>query len=175
MTARSGARPTLRPVARADASGVVACLGDLEVARNLVRVPVPYTLEHANEWLDRVEADAGERNQTLAIDAGGFCGVVNIVAGEDGPLLSYFLLRSHWGRGIMGEAVDAAIKLYFDTRPGDRILSAILEGNVASLKLQKRIGFVQTGSSMLYCHPREREVKSIATELSRSDYEKRAP
>lgn len=163
----------LRPVRRQDAAGVVACLNDMEVARNLIKVKPPYTLTDANTWIDRVEADGGENNQTLAVDRDGLIGVVNIVDKHTNPLLSYFLAREHWGRGIMSHAVDAAIKLFFESCGSDTLHSGVLADNAASLKIQRRIGFVEAGSSDIHCLARDCLVRNIETELSRETYSKR--
>ena len=48
-------RLRLRPVRAADAERIAAFLADPGITRMLARVPFPYTLEDAVEWLEHVK------------------------------------------------------------------------------------------------------------------------
>ena len=50
-------RLTLRPPAPPDAEDIALWLSDRNVARMLARVPHPYHVEDAEEWIDRVATD----------------------------------------------------------------------------------------------------------------------
>jgi RimJ/RimL family protein N-acetyltransferase len=71
----------------------------------------------------------------------------------------------------MTEAARAVIDWYFGTeREAVRIRSGVFHFNQASLAVQKKLGFTETGSSRRHCLARGEDVRHIDTELSRADW-----
>lgn len=136
-------RALLRPVRYNDAAGIAAGLGDREVARWLAHVPHPYRIGDARTWIASVAmgAEAGDE-ATFAVEIdGALAGIIGLHGLRLDPTLGYWLARSHWGRGVMGEAVGAALAWAFATLPIAGIRSGVFEGNAASLRIQQRLGF----------------------------------
>jgi len=59
--------------------------------------------------------------------------------------LGYDLLRSHWGRGIMSEAVGALLGYGFGELGLDRVEATVDPLNLRSVRLLERLGFTLEG------------------------------
>lgn len=57
----------------------------------------------------------------------------------------YDLLPSHWGRGIMSEALTAILDYGFDVMDLNRVQVLAMPRNARSLRLAERLGFVREG------------------------------
>lgn len=138
-------RLRLRPFRATDAGRIVNLLGDPEITRMLARVPSPYTLEDAAEWLDHVGCEDSWPAAITQPGDGVVIGLVSIERRQGGHHLGYWLGRYYWNRGFMSEAVSALVERFFD-RSGDATLhSGAFTDNPASLKVLQRLGFQVTG------------------------------
>ncbi len=82
---------------------------------------------------------------TLAIESDGrMIGTVGVGAGDVG----YFLAPSHWGRGLMTEALSAVVPAIFERFPIRKIEAGHFEDNPASGAILRKLGFEQTGREM---------------------------
>ena len=70
----------------------------------------------------------------------------------------------------MTEATRAVVDWYFGATDAPRIRSGVFSFNKASLAVQRKLGFTETGSSRRHCLARGEEVRHIDTELSRADW-----
>ncbi|MEX0311459.1 MAG: GNAT family N-acetyltransferase, partial [Tateyamaria sp.] len=100
-------RLTLRTPRMADAAAIASLVGDLDVSRWLTRVPHPYGLDDAHQFIEAVQNGNGN---TLLICVG--TQPVGCI-GTEGQL-GYWLGKNHWGRGYAGEACQAMIARHFD-------------------------------------------------------------
>ena len=57
---------------------------------------------------------------------------------------------------------------YFEATREDAIASGVFSFNKASLAVQKKLGFTQTGESRTHCLARKQEVRHIDTQLTRA-------
>lgn len=161
-------RLVLRRPVGSDADAIVAGLADFEVARMLARVPQPFDRRDAEDWLGRIAEAGPEGGFHFAVTEGGpLLGVIGIEKRREPDLhLGYWLARPHWGRGLMSEAVGAAIGWYFSRAGGGRLLSGVFADNRASLRLQQKLGFVVTGRSDVFSRARNAMVTHIDTEIT---------
>jgi RimJ/RimL family protein N-acetyltransferase len=67
----------------------------------------------------------------------------------------------------MSEAASAFVDLVFKITSLERIVSAATPGNTASLRLQERLGFIQTGRAEIDQPATGKALEVIATELKR--------
>jgi RimJ/RimL family protein N-acetyltransferase len=67
----------------------------------------------------------------------------------------------------MTEAARATIDWFFAATDEPIILSGAFAFNKPSLMVQNRLGFKETGRSMLHCLARNEQVRHIDTELTR--------
>ena len=110
--------------------------------------PHPYTDEDARRWLGA--AVVMEPLRFFAIEVGGEAaggiGVSPFVdiyrrSGEIG----YWLARSHWNRGIVGEAARAVTQYAFETLDLVRVQTGVLAWNVASMRVLEKCGYEREG------------------------------
>jgi RimJ/RimL family protein N-acetyltransferase len=169
------ARMLLRPPRAADADNIARYLDNFAVAGNLSRVPYPYRLSDAKAWLKtwRPDKPAGETSFTLDLPGEGAVGNVGFHPDTQGTVIGYWLAQPFWNRGLMSEAVRAALEWYFSVTDADVIASGVFHFNKASLAIQKKMGFVETGTSTRLCLARGEEVRHIDTELTRAVWAER--
>jgi RimJ/RimL family protein N-acetyltransferase len=73
----------------------------------------------------------------------------------------------------MSEAAGAAIDWYFEASGAPVLHSGVFAFNRASLAIQKKLGFVQTGTSSMHCLARGEDLRHIDTELTRAAWAER--
>lgn len=159
-------RLALRPHRIGDADAIAETLSDFSVTRMLARVPAPYDRQDALDWL--VPRAAGVSDDwTLAITERDdvHIGVVALELRHGRWHLGYWLNRYYWGRGIMTEAVAAALERFGRRMPETSVHSGVFADNPASLKLQSRLGFSITGCTEIYSFARNTMVPHIETVL----------
>jgi RimJ/RimL family protein N-acetyltransferase len=166
----------LRPPQVGDAEPIARYLNDMDVAGNLARVPFPYHLSDAKAWLKtrRPHLPAEATNFAIDLPDTGFAGQVGFHQGPDGPIIGYWLGRPFWGQGIMTEAVIASLDWLFSATANPAVYSGVFHFNAASLAIQYKLGFTQTGRSSLLCLARGAEVEHIDTKLTRGVWKARS-
>ena len=160
-----------------DAPRIAEILNNFAVAGNLARVPYPYFEDDARAWLRTRRPGLPPEETNFAIDLGdhGPIGMVGFHLKHRQPVLGYYLGQPYWGRGLMTEATAAAIDWFFATTAAPAIVSGVFAFNKASLAVQKKLGFVETGRSLLHCLARNEELRHIDTELTRQAWIGRTP
>jgi RimJ/RimL family protein N-acetyltransferase len=170
MTILKTPRFILRPPAMGDAEPIAHYLNDFDVAGNLARVPFPYRLGDARAWLRtrRPGLPLDETNFAIDLPEIGFAGQIGFHRGPAGTILGYWLGKPYWGQGIMTEAVIASLDWYFRVSGAAEVISGVFAFNAASLAIQTKLGFTQTGRSTLLCLARNAEVEHIDTIITRA-------
>jgi len=161
-------RQTLRQSRPEDASRIEALLNNFYVAGNLSRVPYPYNKADAKAWLKtwRPDRPAAETGSTLDLEGEGLIGHCGFHPDAQGTVIGYWLGEPFWIRGFMSEATEAVLDWYFETTAATCVSSGVFHFNKASLAIQKKLGFTETGTSFLLCLARKQEVRHIDTQLS---------
>lgn len=159
-----------------DAEPIARYLNDFAVAGNLARVPFPYHLSDAKAWLRtrRPNLPVEETNFSIELPGEGLVGHVGFHQGPQGPIIGYWLGQPFWNRGIMTEAVIASLDWFFAASAAPVVRSGVFHFNAASLAIQTKLGFTQTGRSTLLCLARGAEVEHIDTKLTRSVWKARS-
>lgn len=160
----STGRLVLRAPLDIDAPALAAGLSDYAVASMLARVPAPYLLADAVDWLASMTRGRSAEGFAFAVTLDGKAvGVVGFDWRGTDLHVGYWLARSYWGRGIMSEAVSAALSWHFAEEPGGTLVSGVFTDNRASLALQNRLGFAITGLGEVFCQARNRSQSHIET------------
>jgi [ribosomal protein S5]-alanine N-acetyltransferase len=140
-------RLRLRPVAGSDAPAFFEIHADPEAMRYWSSPPWTEP-EHAASVIasDRAELVAGRSIRfavvELASDAMiGCCSVHRIDRNQARCEVGYILRRSHWGRGLMREAMDAVVTFAFDVLSLRRLEADIDPRNAPSARMLDRLGF----------------------------------
>jgi RimJ/RimL family protein N-acetyltransferase len=188
---RTGRLTLRRPNAR-DTGAIAEALANYRVAKMLTRVPQPYHLEDAEDWLAAI-GEPGPATWIFAITLGGvrailapeleaangnvsdrLIGVVAIewreASSRTGWHVGYWLDEAHWGKGIMTDALNAVIARFFSVMMGETLFSSVMADNPASLRIQGKLGFDVTGVEDAYSESRAAGVRLISTELTFGGY-----
>jgi RimJ/RimL family protein N-acetyltransferase len=168
-------RLTLRQPVLADAERLARHLDNFAVSGNLSRVPYPYRLADAKAWIRSWTPDrpASETGFVIDLPGEGLIGHVGFHPDEQGTVIGYWLGEPYWNRGLMSEAAAAALAWYFAVTTEPAIGSGVFHFNKASLAIQKKLGFTETGHSYRLCLARGEEVRHIDTRLTRETWEGR--
>lgn len=162
---------TIRAPQPADADAIAAGLADYEVARMLTRVPSPFFRQDALDWLGGLPNGIGSQGCAFAVTLDEApVGCIGFDWRPRGIELGYWLGRPYWRRGLMSEAVSAALGWYFAEVPGGIVHSGALSDNAASLKLQQKLGFAVVGLSNAFSLARNRSHQLIETRLDRAAF-----
>jgi RimJ/RimL family protein N-acetyltransferase len=159
-------RLTLRPHRLGDADAIAESLSDFAVTRMLARVPAPYDRQDALDWLT-TRASGIATDWALAVTERDdvHIGTIGLELRHGRWHLGYWLNRYYWRRGIMTEAVSAALERFGRRMPETEVHSGVFADNPASLKLQARLGFSITGCTEVYSFARNTMVPHIETVL----------
>ena len=147
-------RMTLRAPTDVDAARIAEICSDREVARMTARMPHPYALENAFDWISRAQGQDPrvERSFVLDHEDEGPVGMLSLFPAQadglgrgPGVELGYCVGRRWWGRGLATEAVQAALG-WAKTRWKRRAVQAgHFEDNPASGAVLAKAGFLYTG------------------------------
>jgi RimJ/RimL family protein N-acetyltransferase len=164
-------RLTLRPHRISDADAIAGSLADFKVSRMLARVPQPYDRQDALDWLIR-QTSGLLPDWNLAITTGDdvHIGMVGMEFRRDGWHLGYWLNRFYWDRGYMTEAAGAVLERFFRRMPEATIRSGALADNLASLNIQRKLGFRIVDAGEIFSLARNRMAPHIDTTLSPEDF-----
>ena len=168
-------RLMLRQPRRTDAVRTARFLNNFRVAGNLARVPYPYLESDAVAWINdwRPDKPPAETGFTLDLPGEGLIGHCGYHLTGGIPVVGYWLGEPFWNRGFMTEALAAILGWYFEVTAAASIASGVFALNKASLVVQKKLGFTETGVSRMHCLARNEEVRHIDTELTRARWDRR--
>jgi RimJ/RimL family protein N-acetyltransferase len=110
--------------------------------------PHPYTMADAETYLNHVILERPAISFCIDIDNVAVGGI-GIRIGHDvhkyTAELGYWLGEQFWGRGVMGEAVNAFTHFCFNNFPLHRIYAEPYSNNPASVRVLEKAGFVLEG------------------------------
>jgi RimJ/RimL family protein N-acetyltransferase len=138
-------RLTLRKPTLADVRAIARLANDRRIAENTRRLPHPYSLDHAVEF---VRAIANDARETVFLIENSFVpiGIVGVDwRAPDAPELGYWLGVEDWGRGFGTEAARAAIDFAFEEFDAEQLLSGARVANPASRNILEKCGFQWSG------------------------------
>jgi ribosomal-protein-alanine N-acetyltransferase len=175
----STARLLLRTLRPDDATPLFALFNNWNVIRFLSAPPWPYSPGDSRLFVNGVVARSpGLNEEVLAITQGGtFIGVISVRQHEPGPLqrgagpnIGYWVGEPFWGHGFMSEALAALVAHIFGATDTDAIYSGAFMENVASLRVQEKVGFIRDGDSTLFSRPRNGDFPHVNTVLMRARF-----
>jgi 8-oxo-dGTP diphosphatase len=149
-------RLTLRPLRPDDAEALHRLVNDWEVTRTLAEIPYPYPRALADEWIGSTATQLADgTGYHLAIT--GHEGQTETIVGVVGlrldtkartGRLGYWVGRAYWGHGVATEAAGRLTRWAFANLPLDLITAQVTEGNDASAKVLRHIGFRDIGTGV---------------------------
>ena len=138
------ARLVLRAPRRGDVKAIATLANDRRIAANTARIPHPYAIEDAEQFIASVNKREGEACFVVTLD-GAPIGVCSVDLREDGPELGYWLGVACWGRGFATEAARALIDHAFGDLEHETLISGARVNNPASRRVLEKCGFQWTG------------------------------
>ncbi len=137
-------RLVLRPPHRDDAPAIASLANDKRIAVNTARIPHPYGLNHAEQFIAWANGGDGRAAFVIALGATliGACGVD---PRDDGLEIGYWLGVPYWGCGYATEAVRALIDHAFGDLQCEALAAGARVSNPASRRVLEKCGFQWTG------------------------------
>ncbi|BAT58388.1 putative succinyl-CoA transferase [Variibacter gotjawalensis] len=153
-------RLTLRAPRLEDAKAIAALAGDRRVAENTRRIPHPYRVEDAEQFIAKAGAAMPNEMALMVIeregDLVGGCSLTML----DGPApeVIFWLGVPFWGQGYATEALRAIIDHAFTDLDHKVLQAGTRVTNPASRRILEKCGFQWTGVGL----HRIRSIKSSA-------------
>jgi RimJ/RimL family protein N-acetyltransferase len=171
-------RLILRPLRDGDAAAIFASFNDWDVVRFLSAPPWPYTLADAESFVRMVTDPAADAETAFAITLNNkLIGSISVrerpasnLQADAGTNTGYWLGKKYWGHGYMTEAVRALIGHVFALSRAEAIYSGAFADNLASLRVQEKIGFIRAGDTTLLSRPTGHELAHVNTVLTRASF-----
>lgn len=139
-------RLVLRAPRLEDVKSMAQLANDKRIAENTRRIPHPYTLGDAEDFISTVNVPKGEvaflvtlRDETII----GACGLT--INDEEAPEIGYWLGVKFWNKGYATEAVRAAIDYAFTDLDHESLQAGARVTNPASRRILEKCGFQWTG------------------------------
>ena len=137
-------RLVLRAPRRSDVKTIASLADDRRIAANTARIPHPYGIEDAEQFIASVNKREGEACFVIMLECAPV-GVCSVDLREDGPEVGYWLGVPYWGRGFATEAVRALIDHAFGDLEHEALISGARVNNPASRRVLEKCGFQWTG------------------------------
>jgi RimJ/RimL family protein N-acetyltransferase len=165
-------RLILRPLAAGDLGTLAAALDNFNISKNTARIPFPYTLKDAEEFLVITQkTEPGTlRLAITAKDSGDHVrGSIGYEAGESVEI-GYWLAEPDWGKGFGTEAARALTDHAFDVAGHGNLVAGFRHGNDASRRILEGLGFVKTGDAMMFSRAVGAEIPVTRLVLTRHNW-----
>jgi RimJ/RimL family protein N-acetyltransferase len=104
----------------------------------------------------------GSTMQRAIVEGGNVVGFVATFISEGKPQVTYWIARSHWGRGI----ATAALRQLLRCIPARPMYASAAKDNMASLRVLEKCGFTIRGSGKAFATARGEEIEEVFLELS---------
>jgi RimJ/RimL family protein N-acetyltransferase len=138
-------RSKIRDWRAGDEAGLVRHANNRKIWRNVRDAfPNPYTFGDAEEWISSASTAEPVTNFAIEVDGeavGGIGFILGIDIHRRSAEIGYWLGEQYWGRGIVGEAVQAMTSYAFENYDLVRIWAGVFEWNPASMRVLGKAGY----------------------------------
>jgi RimJ/RimL family protein N-acetyltransferase len=142
-------RLVLRAPRLGDAKVVATLANDRRIAENTSRIPHPYRLTDAQEFIATANQSANETIFVVTLRNGGLIGACGLMTPVDDNIeIGYWLGVKYWGQGYATEAVRGMIDHAFTDLDCEALQSAARVTNPASRRVLEKCGFQWTGAGL---------------------------
>ncbi len=161
MTTIETGRLLLRPFEEADARRVAYLAGDYDVAKMCGRVPHPYTMASAYDFIDMTlrGRNSGAEHAfavTAPIDGlVGSCGVMRVEPEGDTYEIGYWFGTPYWGLGYASETARALMNWAREQLGATSFAAGHFVDNPASGNVLRKLGFAPCGEQTLFSLARQ--------------------
>ena len=138
-------RLALRAARLEDAKAVAALANDRRIAENTARIPYPYKLADAEQFIEGANKK-GEAAYLITLRDGTIIGACGLMFHyDDTPEIGYWLGVPYWNKGYATEALHALIDYAFTDLTHDAVQAGARVTNPASRRVLEKCGFQWTG------------------------------
>jgi RimJ/RimL family protein N-acetyltransferase len=137
-------RLVLRPPRLADARAIALLVNDRRIAENTARIPYPYTIDDAREWIAKLAAERSADNFLFTL-GGEIIGAGGAMLSNGVPGIGYWIGVPFWGNGYATEAARALVDHAFGERFHAALVTGARTSNPASRRVLEKCGFQWTG------------------------------
>tara|TARA_Y100001970_G_C14193779_1_gene836914 strand:- start:1568 stop:2083 length:516 start_codon:yes stop_codon:yes gene_type:complete len=119
-------------------------INDKDVIKSLSEIPFPYTIRHAEEFIERSQEEVLKHesyNFMIFHDRKMLGGIGLRDFNENSCELGYWLGKKYWGNGFASEAVNGILDFGFDQLNLEEIYAAYKIGNEGSKRVLTKCGF----------------------------------
>jgi RimJ/RimL family protein N-acetyltransferase len=139
-------RLVLRAPRLEDAKTVAALANDRRIAENTARIPHPYKLSDAKDWISATGTRSGERTFLITLASGAIIGGCGLEMRDPPvPEIGYWLGVPHWSKGYATEAVRALIDHAFTDLDHEALNAGARVTNPLSRRVLEKCGFQWVG------------------------------
>jgi ribosomal-protein-alanine N-acetyltransferase len=167
-------RLILRSPESHDVPHFVPLIGNFLVAKNLTKVPHPYTKADGNRWIAEVRATRASGDDypfaLIRKDDGAFIGVCAVHPARNFEF-GYWLGEPFWGRGYASEAAHRVARFAFEVLGAKKLLAGYMHGNSASARVLAKLGFVHSHDAPYHSMARGEDVLGHRMLLTRERFE----
>jgi RimJ/RimL family protein N-acetyltransferase len=145
----------MRPFEANDARRIAYLAGEYDVAKMCGRVPHPYSVQMAEQWMRRHEATREQRRDfpfAITLERDGVIGSCGVSRTDDEDVweIGYWLGMPYWGLGYASEAAHGLMD-WAHVELGARAFTAgHFRDNPASGAVLRKLGFGHAGSGELF-------------------------
>jgi RimJ/RimL family protein N-acetyltransferase len=141
------ARLLLRGYTEADIPDLVTLLAAREVVAMTLRIPHPYTEQHAIEFVENSQEGDDARFAIVLRESGRLCGGIGlrVEPQHEHAELGYWIGVPYWGNGYASEAAEAVVRFGFEELRLHRMVASVFAGNEASKRILLKLGMRYEG------------------------------
>ena len=136
-----------------DVDAMVTLVNNWEITKWLSNVPYPYLQSDGIGFVKRSKQkhETGSSYNYLVFFQDTLVGGVGLSFQENGIYdLGYWVGKQYWGQGIATEASYALLSFGFDNLRQTKVQAGYFDGNDASARVLKKLGFVNLGRTKLF-------------------------
>ncbi len=140
----------LRPYKKGDEESLARNINDKTIYRSTLRIPYPYTLKDAKEWIKKNLKDGRKKKPdeiNFVIDINGeVAGGIGLSEIKDHQAeVGYWVASKYRNKGIITLALRKVTKFGFEKIKLRRIYACVFSLNKASMKVLKKNGYKLEG------------------------------
>jgi RimJ/RimL family protein N-acetyltransferase len=167
-------RLLLRPPGRRDVPAIVPLANDYDVAKNLSRLPHPYTAEDAEAFVAQMEEKRAAGTDFTFVIArksdGAVMGCIGLHLDNGSFELGYWLGKPFWRLGYATEAARRLVAFAFDDMQADNVWAGWFHDNPRSGNVLAKVGCKPNGFTKRACLARGMDIGCNITILTRAAY-----
>ena len=139
----------LDQITESDIFDLVDQIGDEEIAKNVLMVPIPYKLSDAHFWIEHVHKriqELGSHNDWCIRYNGQLIGGISLhypndVEDPNNTEVGYWLGKAYWGHGIMTKTLNRFVATVFEETSIELLKAPVFSSNLASQRVLQKCGF----------------------------------